>query len=249
MSTGGFAQVTRWFLYLLIASIGVGALLAILVILAGNWSWFETRVLLTTGSVAGASVCGMACGSAMSRYRSPWLPGIGIGLAILAAVMLIAGMWTEAASSGYWRATASVAIFAVAVAHVALLSIARVQPSHRWVQLVAGGAALTFAALLVLIINASHVDDGTVRLLAVVGILDAALTLVVPIVYFLDRRSGVQTGGGTEPDGIEGSGSLPPSDVASIDAEIARLQAQIDELRARRQAMSQAAATSSESPG
>ncbi len=247
MSQEGFSRVTRAFLYLLIVSIGVGALLAIIVILNGNWSWFETRVLLTVGTIATASVCGMACGAAMARYRTPWLPGIGIGLAVLAAVMLIAGMWTDAASSGYWRATASVSIFAVAVAHVALLSIARVQESHQWVQVAAGAAVLLFAAYLVLLINATRTDDSSVRVLAIIGILDAALTLVVPIVHFLDRRSLPRSDEGRV-SRDDASTSPAPWDAVTIDAEIRRLQTRIDELEAQRLAMAQAPVQSTESP-
>ena len=243
MSSEWFSNLTRWFLYLLIGSIAVGAALSIYAILAGSWGWVETRIILTAGTIAAASLCGMACGAAISRNRYAWLPGFGIALAIIGAAMLVAGLWMEAQSADYWKATASVCIMAIALGHVALLSIARVLPAHEWVQWLAGGLAVSFAAILVVIINATHVDDGTVRLLAVVGILDAAMTLVVPIVYFLDRRAfraAQALAPATSPAPTAGSGPISP-DLATLDAEIARLQARLDELEARRRAILAAA--------
>lgn len=226
-----FARVTRWFLYLLVASIAVGALLAIVIVLAGNWSWFETRVLLTTAVIAAASVSGMACGAAMSRIRALWLPGIGIGLAFLGAALVIAGMWVEVGSEDYWRWTAAVAIFAVSSAHVALLAIARLQPSHRWVQLVAYAAIFLFALILVSVIFSSSPDDAIVRVLAVVGIVDAAFTLLVPVVNFLDRRATSEAAVAPEE---HAETAISGTDLGSIDAEIAHLKARIADLERQR---------------
>lgn len=230
MPRGRVARLTRWFLYLLILSIAVGAMLAIVTILAGTWGWFETRVLLTSGTVAGGSMVGMACGAAMSRYRNVWLPAIGIALGLLGALLILIGMWVELDSADYWRAAASVSVFAVASAHVALLSLARLRLAHGWIQITAGGASLTFAGVLVAIFYSTHVETGTFQLLAVIGIVAAAFTLIVPIVHFLDRRA-VQH---LEPE-IGSAGvpleASPTLDVATIDAEIVQLQARIAELR------------------
>src|SRR5262249_46369732 len=49
--------VKKAFLYALIASVVLGALLGILTILSGRFGWLEVRVLLTTVTVAGASIC------------------------------------------------------------------------------------------------------------------------------------------------------------------------------------------------
>lgn len=223
VSADQLKMVTRWFLYLLIGSIGVGTVLAIVIVLAGNWGWIETRILLTTGVIALTSVLGMACGAAISRLRSWWLPGIGIGLAVLAAALLIIGIWVEPTDGAYWKATTSVSILAVAFAHTSLLALARLQDSLRWIQLAAYGAVFLFALMLIGILITETSNDGVVRALAVVGILDAAFTLLVPVVHFLSRRA---PGGATE----------PMVDVAVIDAEIASLQARIAELEAAREA-------------
>jgi hypothetical protein len=233
MSTSRFAKLTRWFLYLLIASIGVGAMLAMGIVMAGDWSWFEIRILLTTGTVAAASICGMASAAALSRGRSATLPAIGIGLALLAGATLIAGMWFEVDSGDYWRFTASVSSFAVTVAHVAVLLLARLRPSHAWIQLTAAGAALVFAAILVLIITSdTAAAESTLRALAVVGIADVAFSLMVPIMHFLDRRSPLPASAEpTEPMGADARNA------AALDREIARLGARLNELERQRAAL------------
>lgn len=223
MEAGRFTHLTRWFLYVLIASIGIGAALAIYLVLAGNWGWFETRLMLTTGVIAAASVLGMACGAAISRARGWWLPPAGIGLAVVAAALLIAGMWLELTDGTFWKWTAGAAILAVSCGHLSLLSIATLRPSHGWVQLVAYALIFGFALLLIGIIFANTGSDWIVRVLAVLGILDAAFTLLVPVVYFLDRRR--------LPATITDDAGL-----AELDAEIARLRSQLAEMEARREA-------------
>jgi hypothetical protein len=226
MASDRFSRVTRWFLYLLIGSIGIGAVLAIWIVLAGNWGWFEARVLLTAGVVAAGSVFGMACGAAISRSRAGFLPAAGIGLAVLGSVLLVVGMWIEIDSDGYWRSAASVCIVAAATAQVALLSLARLAPARQWIQLTAYGVALAFAALIVAVILFTLDDDATLRILAVVGILDAAMTLLVPVIHFLDRRA---------VDSTELRPMEPP-DLAAMDSEIAHLRARLAELEAARRA-------------
>src|SRR5262245_11653507 len=117
--------VKKAFLYALIGSVVLGALLGILTILSGHFGWLEIRVLLTTVTVAGASICGLACGAYLSTKRGTILPLAGIGLTLLAAVMVIAGIWQATLSDGYWQVATSASVFAVACAHLSLLSMAR----------------------------------------------------------------------------------------------------------------------------
>ena len=234
MTTDRFARLTRGFLYVLIGSIAIGAVLAIVIILAGTWGWVETRILLTTGIAAAASMVGMACGAAMSRYRTVWLPAIGTLLGLLGAVLILVGMWAELGDGDYWRATASVSILAVASAHVALVSLARLVPAHGWVQLVAGGASLTFAAVLVAMLYSTDVGTGMFQLLGVIGIVTAAFTLIVPIVHFLDRRAVRRPEGEMRPTAVPAPAAAE-LDAAAIDAEIIQLQARLAELRELRQ--------------
>lgn len=228
--TSRFAGVTRWFLYLLVASIAIGAVLAIVIVIAGTWGYFETRVLMTTGAIALASILGMACAAASSRYGSP-LPFVGVGLAALTGVLLIVGIWTPSPVDLFWRVTASVGVLAGASAWASVASLARLTPGHRWSQWLAGGTVFAFAAIVVGIIFLEPQGEAVYRALAVVGILTAAFGLLVPVFHFLDRHAFVAPA-------TEAAAPMPADTLEAIDAELAGLRAQVAELEARRAALS-----------
>ncbi len=51
----------RPLLYLLAGSVGLAVVLGIAIVLRNTWGWFEIRVILTTLTIAAASICGLAC--------------------------------------------------------------------------------------------------------------------------------------------------------------------------------------------
>jgi len=104
MSTAPDFLVNKTFLYSLIASVLLSAFLGILVILSDRFDWwFESRILLTTVTVSGASICGLACGAYLATKRGQALPWAGITLALVGAAMLIGGTWVDPQSEVYWR--------------------------------------------------------------------------------------------------------------------------------------------------
>jgi len=204
------------FLRSLIVSVLVSALLGIVAILAGGFGWLELRILLTAVTVSGASLCGLACGAALAAGRPRALPRAGIALAMIAAAIALLGMWIGTADPDFWKFTASVAVFAVACAHVALLSMARLDDSFRWALRAARVAIFGVASLIVLVILFEATGNGVFRLLGVAAIADAALTILVPVLHRLSRAEGAEA--------------------RSIDAEIESLRARIAELeRIRRE--------------
>lgn len=228
MAPNRFANVTRWSLYLLIASIGLGALLAIGIVIGGDWSWPQVRILLTAVTLATASIFGMACGAAAARAGSA-LPAVGIVITVVAAFLVIVGMWAEIGNADYIKATASVSIFAAASAHAALLSLARLAPSHQWIQFTAYFVTFLFGTFLTAIIFGSSSGDA-LRPLAVVGIVDAALSLLVPIVHLLDRsRIAAATAVGGDTVATMTTDGRPVA-LTELDAEIERLQKRLADL-------------------
>jgi len=219
-------QIKKAFLYALIASVVFGALLGILTILSGRFGWLEVRVLLTTVTIAGTSICGLACGAYFSTRRGKILPLAGVGLTLLAGVMIIAGIWQTVISDGYWQVAASASVFAVACAHLSLLSMARLADSFRWSLAAAYVVILGVASLIVLLILRERYDAGMFQLLGVAAIVDAAITIVIPILHRLSREEVHGTAG---PPGAA-TASAATSRVAEIDAEIAGLRARIAEL-------------------
>jgi hypothetical protein len=219
MSTPQLFPFKKAFLYSLVASVVFSALLGILAILSGNWDWFQVRILLTTVTISGASICGLACGAYLATQRGRTLPLTGIALALAGAAMLIAGMWIEARSEHYWKLAVSVSVFAVAAGHLALLSMARLAEWFLWSLVVAYAVILGVASLIVLLIWAEFHGAGMFQLLGVAAIVDAAITILIPIFHWLSRA--------------QVSAARPrvaQASPESIEAEIARLKARIAEL-------------------
>lgn len=223
MHTPQQIPLKKLFLYALIGSVSVSAVLGILVILIGDFGEFEGRILLTSLTISGASLCGLSCGAALDAKRARVLPACGIGLAVLAALMIIAGIWTEAHSEMFWKSTATVAIFAAACSHMALLLLARLSPKYAWSFWAAFGAVYGVALIITVMLWAEVDEEPIFRLLGVAAILDGAITILIPIFHRLSRAD------------IE----LLPTDIGptlvEIDGEIAQLQARLDELERLRE--------------
>ena len=127
--------IRKTFLYTLIVSVVLTAALGILLILSGRSEWLEVRVLLTALTVSALSICGLSCGAYLERTSVRALPQIGIALALTAGLLLIVGIWTEPRSDLYWKGTLTLTTLAVAVAHVSLLSLARLGVRFGWLQI------------------------------------------------------------------------------------------------------------------
>ncbi len=220
------ALVKRTFLYALIASVAISAGLGILAILAGDWGWLEIRVLLTTVTIAAASICGLGCGAYLAVGGKGPVPLAGIALAIAAAALVLIGLWAEIGGEAYWKLAASVCVFGVACAHLSLLSMARLAPSFRWSLVAAYVTILAVATLIVVMILGEPRSDAMFRLLAVAAIFDAAITILVPVFHWLSRSpSGAPVGTPDEP--ASGGEAVR---IQAIDEEIARLKERIAQL-------------------
>jgi hypothetical protein len=181
-------SLKKGFLYALIGSVSCSALLGILAILMGDFGDFEIRILLTTLTISGASICGLSCGAVLEAKRAWSVPAAGIVLAVLAALLIIAGMWFEVDSQGFWKTTATIGVFAVASSHVALLLLARLSERFGWA-IWAAHVAVFFVATVICVMLWGHVDNETAfRVLGVAAILDAAITIVIPVFHRLSRN-------------------------------------------------------------
>jgi len=216
-------QVKKVFLYSLITSVVLSALLGSIAILKGNWGWVEVRILLTTLTISAASICGLACGAYLATKRGRILPVAGICLSLVSGLLLVAGMWLDAHSEAYWKLAASLSVFAAAFAHLSLLSMARLASRFRWTLAVAYFFILGIATVSVFIILSEPMGNNWIwRLLVVMANGDAAITLLTPIFHWMSR------------DGVRDT----TRNAASIDGEIARLKARILELEMQKQRVS-----------
>jgi hypothetical protein len=224
-------SLKKSFLYALIGSVGLSALLGILAIAIGDFGEFEVRVLLTSLTISGASLCGLSCGAALETGRARVLPLSGIALAALAALLVVAGIWSEFRSDLYWKSTATVSILAVACSHMALLLLARLAPQYAWAKWTAGLAVFSVVMILSAMLWGDVDEDPMFRLLGVAAILDGAITILIPILHRLSRADVAFLSG-------PGGASL-----LELDREINRLRSRLAELEQARQQMAPAEPT------
>ncbi len=217
----GQSNLKRPLLYSLVGSVVLGALLGIVLVLRNTWGWFEVRVILTTITVAIASLCGLACDLSRTPRGANILPRCGLLLTLVAAGLILAGMWTDLEKDGFWKFTASVSIFAVATVHICLLSIAQLARRFRWVFFIACQVIYGLAVLLSVIVFWELENERMFRFVAMISIVDAALTLVIPLLHRISRA-----------DDNHAHLALPIAarNLAAIDDEIATLKKRIVEL-------------------
>ena len=177
-------KVALWFL---IVSVALSAALGILAILTGNFGDFEMRIILTTLTISAASIGALAAGALWEGRGQKELPLLGIALAVLAALLIISGIWIEPHSEQYWKFTASTGVLAAATTHACLLSLAKLAQRFAWARLVTLTAVYTLAVLIVMTIYFEPSGDLSFRLIGTVSIVVAALTIMTPIFHRLSR--------------------------------------------------------------
>ena len=111
-------------------------------------------------------------------------------IAILAAIILIFGTWLKVDQEFFWKITAILSIFAVAIAHLlALLSVQLSQ--HKWLRITTAISVFALATLLAFIIITEF--ELPTRLIATLAIIVALETLVIPILGRLQKVDAQKT--------------------------------------------------------
>ena len=211
-------NIRRIFLIGLIASVAASALLGIGVILLGNFGEIEIRVLMTTFTITVTSICGLACGALVETGRGRHLSIAGISLSILAALMCFLIIWDLLDDSELFvKSFVSATLLAISCSHLSLLSLARLDKRFSWTRIAANICVWWLVAILLYIIWLEPNGDGDLiyRILGVLGILLASITVVTPVLHKL---------------------SSAEKDVEKIDAEIEGLRSRIEELEAKKAA-------------
>jgi hypothetical protein len=185
------ANIKKLFLYTLIASVSVSALIGIGVVLFGDFGAKEVRVLLTTVTITVISIFGLACGAYLESGRGQAMPIAGIAFSILAGMMLMFIIWDFLDDSeGFIKATVTATIIASACSHLSLLYLARLDRRFAWSRTLAAILVTTIAAILIFFLWADpdNWDDLIWRSLAVLSILLAAVTVMTPVFHKLSHH-------------------------------------------------------------
>jgi hypothetical protein len=209
-------------LYSFVVFLSISALLAIGCVCGGKFGELEVKVLLTTLTITLASICALCCGAYAKHGRSAVPSACGIALAGMTAALVIVGVWMEIEQEGYWKAAAVLGVFTVASAHALALLGVRLAPGHGWLKVGAAAAIGLLAAVLSGMIMESVSDDHW-ELVAVLAIIGALATLVIPIMS--------KAAGGRAPAAAAGALVLRPrgdglySDEAGAVFEVKRVTA------------------------
>jgi hypothetical protein len=213
----GNLNLKKLFLYSLIVSVSLSALIGIGVILFGNFGDFEGKVLATTFTIACTSILGLACGAYLETKRGKVLPTLGIGFSIISAIMFFFLIWADHIFDNefFLKTLGSITMLAVACSHLSLISIAELDAKFQWSKIALTVCVWVLVSILLYLIwfqpNAD--SEFIVRFIAVLSIIITSLTIVTPILYKL-------------------STGLPEAE--EIDAEINRLKTRIYELEQRK---------------
>jgi hypothetical protein len=181
--------------YSFIAFLALTALVAIGCVISGEFGYFEVKVLVTTSTIGAASVCFLCCGSYFNRTGKITPAGAGIAMAVVAAAMIITAAWAEIEADDYLKTTAVIGVFAIAFAHCLALLAVRLRPGHGWIQLATAVTIFGLAALISGMIIGEIEREDAGKPLAVLAILSALETLVIPILGRVARTERSQARG------------------------------------------------------
>jgi hypothetical protein len=210
-------NLKRTFLFLLIGSVAVSALLGIFIILFGTFSETEIRILGTTATITVMSILGLTCGAAYEAGRLRNVALTGIVCSVVSAVIWIAILWSESQGGEYIvKSVLSLTLLAIALSYSSLISFAVLEKKFRWTIYAAylTVAMLAGVVLYTIWINNNPNEELIVRVIGSLSILLAALTVTIPIFHKLSRIG----------DGLE-----------HIDREIVDLRTRLDLLEKKRE--------------
>jgi len=204
-------RVGKIFLYSLILSVGFASFLGIMVLLSLSFGDVQIKVLLSTLSISGASLCGFAAGMSLEKNRIKILGWAGISLSLIGCAGVVCGIWTEVAETGFWKFASIAWMWGAACSHASLLSLAGLKKTFIWAKYGGVISTLALAAVLSGCILAENFGWFVGRVIGILSIFIAALSICVPIFHRLSR-------------------SETPVSIREIDQEIQQLQARLQVL-------------------
>lgn len=189
-------NLKKTFLYTLIASVAFSALMGIWVILANEFSEFVERVLSTTLTVVLTSILGLACGAFWESPKSQKsglkiVPILGIILTFVSAFISLTLIWQfiGLGENKILKTFAVSLIFAFSLSQLSLLSLANLSKKFQWALITVYIAVLSLASLssAIILLDTQNANEFTTRLLGILAVVDAALTVMIPIFHRLSR--------------------------------------------------------------
>jgi CDP-diglyceride synthetase len=151
------------------------------------------------------------------------VPIAGMILAIVSAVLTLLLIWKIVSSQNeaVYKTIAIAGLFAFTLAQLSLLSLANLAAKFQWALTAVYLVALILAAIIsvLIVIEPSGQSDFVLRLIGILGVIDAALTVMIPIFHRLSL----------------GDFAANQPEIEKIEAEMERLKAELSRLEQRRE--------------
>ena len=181
---------TRLALSALVLSLVASAMIGITIIILGDFSETEMRVLATAGTLAGYSILSLPSFFHMERARYTYLTLLAIPTSLAFLVMILLLIWSEnilfwVTEGTFWKTLGSAGVIAFAANHSLLMLI--VTPSKALISLFQWATVLIIATVGTLIVIAIWTEEMPMRLLAALIVLDVLGTISIPILARLFR--------------------------------------------------------------
>jgi hypothetical protein len=177
------------------------------------------RILMTTLVVTLVSVLGLACGACIEVRGGRYLPLAGIACAIAAGLMSFLVIWNVLDEEEVFiKSFVTATLLAIGCSHLSLLSLARLDRRFSWTRISAVVCVVLLCSILLFILWFEPVGGSGLiyRVLGVLGILLASITIVTPVLHKLST-----------------SGDADP--IETLDRKIADLKDQLAALETERE--------------
>jgi hypothetical protein len=188
------ARLGRVVLRLVVGSLLVAGAAACVALVRGGFSDVDWKIVATSTLLALVSA---TAGSGLAvRHRHPVLGAVTTGLALLAFVLVLVGMWPELDSEAFWRTTGGIAIGALESAHASFV-LSRRRPDDAASVVTATRVAVGAAAISCVMgilpvagVTAEDVDaEAYAQALGVVLVVQLVATSVAPLLRRLGPRA------------------------------------------------------------
>lgn len=179
------SNTQRSLLLSFVGSIVLCAVVGIVCLLTGSFGQLQAKVLLTTGTVATASILGLASASVWERRIWHPIGPLGCTVVAISTVLVMGFIWRtwSRIDEGFVKAVLLSVVWAVAVPHLSLLGTGRLRQAFEWVRWVTVVGVVVLAVQLSTIILFEPHGDLWARWIGVSAIAVACGSIAVPILH------------------------------------------------------------------
>jgi hypothetical protein len=188
----------RLFALVLVLALSTSALIAIAILLFGEFDETQARILVTTGLIGFFSLLALPGGVLLDQGRYGALAWTLIGLAVFSFVVAMNLTWGDTDNDSTWKVAGSATAVAGAFSQAATATSRRRATDTQGVSavyLLSLGAVSLLALLIVTAIWEGIEDEGFYRFLGAVAVVNLVLVLLQPVAR---RMSGAPTAAASE---------------------------------------------------